>query len=217
MLGYIAASWESTASWDDPPPSSVEKGWTDMTPAQRDAARVLGYNRTTWDDDSGREPQPESDNKDWAELTENERAAAKVFGYTEASWDNEPPASLYKYWNSLTRAEKDAVAVLGWTETTWDNDSGDEEQPAAYAQFWAELTDTEKAAAAVLGFTEKKWDSSNPRPTPADKPWAQLTACGADRPPCGVLSPRPSERTQSPTFPINHLLMAVLRLAIILI
>jgi len=63
--------------------SVVDGAWRDLTDEQRDAARVLGYNRKRWD----RDAHVDADDKDWDELKPEEREAARVLGYKQASWD----------------------------------------------------------------------------------------------------------------------------------
>lgn len=65
------------------------------------AARVLGYNKASWD--SGTEID-----KAWHQLSDVQRAAAAVLGYTATTWNNdsgsEPqPASTKKSWDQLSR------------------------------------------------------------------------------------------------------------------
>ena len=53
------------------PVTTVARGvhWSELTRRERAAAVTLGYNQTTWDNDSGSEPQPMSGSKHWSQLT----------------------------------------------------------------------------------------------------------------------------------------------------
>ena len=75
--------------------------------SEQAAAKVLGFTRVSWDNESGNEPQPITFRKSWALMKHRERQAAKLLGYTKLSWDNdsgeeEQPPSSRKYWKSLT-------------------------------------------------------------------------------------------------------------------
>ena len=59
--------------------------WGDMTEEQRQAARVLGYNKKAWNKDK----KVPADDKGWDELTPEERQAASLLGYTKQLWDVE--------------------------------------------------------------------------------------------------------------------------------
>ncbi|MCG6909340.1 MAG: hypothetical protein LJE94_04360 [Deltaproteobacteria bacterium] len=60
--------------------------WTDMTPAEQDLWKVLGWNEASWE---GEAKQPASEDKYWNALTPEEQAAATALGYTKESWDEE--------------------------------------------------------------------------------------------------------------------------------
>lgn len=51
----------------------------------KDAAKTLGYNKKTWDNDK----DPETFGYDWAELDDEQKKAAVVIGYDEVTWDKE--------------------------------------------------------------------------------------------------------------------------------
>ena len=54
--------------------------------SQQQAAALLGYTQTSWDNTSGNEVQPASASKTWAQLTSEEKSAAMVLGYTALTW-----------------------------------------------------------------------------------------------------------------------------------
>ena len=67
------------------PPAIVGGPWSDLTEAQRAAAKVLGYKQRSWDKDK----RVAADSKYWHQLTEDQRQAAMVLGYVQGSWDVE--------------------------------------------------------------------------------------------------------------------------------
>ena len=87
VLGY------SQLSWDYPWPAAADKHFAKLTTIEQAAAVELGYDATSWDNESGNEQQPAAGSKSWSELSIQEKAAATVLGYTEFTWDNDPPAS----------------------------------------------------------------------------------------------------------------------------
>ena len=69
-----------------PPPDHstvVDEAWSDLTEAQKAAAKTLGYDKRRWNNNK----RVASDDKDWAELSDAEREAATVLGYNQANWD----------------------------------------------------------------------------------------------------------------------------------
>ena len=63
-----------------------ECAWTDMTPAEQDLWKVLGWDEATWE---GEAKQPDSEDKYWKALSAEEQTAATALGYTQATWDEE--------------------------------------------------------------------------------------------------------------------------------
>lgn len=63
-----------------------ECGWADMTPAEQDLWKVLGWDEDSWE---GEAKQPASEDKYWGGLSAEEQAAATALGYTKATWDEE--------------------------------------------------------------------------------------------------------------------------------
>ena len=63
----------------------VDAAWRDLTLAQREAARVLGYTKRKWD----RNKSVPADDKYWVDLSSEEQQAAATLGYTAAAWDAE--------------------------------------------------------------------------------------------------------------------------------
>ena len=66
MLGYTEFTWDNP--WMKQPFSS-DKTWGALAEQEKEAAVILGYTETAWDDHSGYERQPVSALKYWSELT----------------------------------------------------------------------------------------------------------------------------------------------------
>ena len=145
---------------------------------EQHAARVLGFNRTSWNGGHGEVEQPASTKKRWVEMTAEEKAALVVLGYSEHSWDTREPFSSYKVWGDLTDKERAAAELLGYKAVRWNDLAGLAKPLAHVDRVWSELTDEEKAALEVLGFTEVLWDEgTSPRPASFFKAWKALTVC----------------------------------------
>ena len=63
-----------------------EAGWGDMTAAEQDLWKVLGWDEDSWE---GEAKQPASEDKYWNQLSPEEQEAAAKLGYTKATWDEE--------------------------------------------------------------------------------------------------------------------------------
>jgi len=63
-----------------------ECSWTDMTAAEQDLWKVLGWDEASWE---GEAKQPASEDKYWNQLSSEEQAAASALGYTKETWDEE--------------------------------------------------------------------------------------------------------------------------------
>ena len=64
----------------------------------------MGYTKTSWDNESGKEKQPSSSDKGWDELTALETAAAETLGYTRKMWDEgKDPPSMDISWDQLKK------------------------------------------------------------------------------------------------------------------
>ncbi len=65
--------------WDD-------LSWTDMNSSEQKLWGVLGWDESSWEEDTD---PPKSDDKYWKDLTTEERKAAEELGYTSKFWDEE--------------------------------------------------------------------------------------------------------------------------------
>ena len=63
-----------------------ECSWTDLTPAEQELWKVLGWDEASWE---GEAKQPASEDKYWNALSAEEKAAATALGYTQKTWDEE--------------------------------------------------------------------------------------------------------------------------------
>lgn len=64
--------------------SIQDKGWSQLTSAQRQGAEALGFTKQMWDNNK----EPKSCNKAWAKLTPEQQAGARAIGETALSWDD---------------------------------------------------------------------------------------------------------------------------------
>ena len=64
-------------------PASDNKDWEELTSAEQDAARTLGFTASSWDGD---EDGP-YDNYDFNELPSAQQEAVRTLGWTPGSWD----------------------------------------------------------------------------------------------------------------------------------
>jgi len=164
------------------PPSNKnifeEYDWIELPANVQEAAKVLGYNKGSWDHDV----KTEHFNKDWNELSIVQQNAATILGYTPKMWcddvddveveveveydnnNNENEVSsggvdnVDKYeefdWDELPDNVKLAAIILGYTQVLWDND----QHTSTTVKDWMELTQEEKQAATTLGYyNEQTW------------------------------------------------------------
>jgi hypothetical protein len=61
-----------------------EAGWSELTPAEQELWKVLGWDEASWE---GEAKKPPSEDLYWNQLSEEERSAATKLGYTKETWD----------------------------------------------------------------------------------------------------------------------------------
>lgn len=86
LLGYSEGSWEGhyeDYDWEELPKGKPER--SDDKNVQ-DAAAILGYNSSLWDDNV---TSSATEDTAWVNLTETEKEAAGIFGYDECLWDRD--------------------------------------------------------------------------------------------------------------------------------
>ncbi|GEM_PF-2993487 len=62
--------------------------WADLSAAEQEAWGVLGWDATSWDEETN---IPASEEATWEELTPEEQAAVEQLGYTQETWDATAP------------------------------------------------------------------------------------------------------------------------------
>ena len=164
-----------TAAPGKPTKPAYDRQWAQLTPAEREAAKELGWTWRAWNQSSA----PKGFRRFWATLRPAERASAQVLGFDEPNWDMRLKCSLeraalergdeddaakgngdgsqpgrLKRWAQLTPTEVDAAKRLGWELGTWE--AG--ETPKGFVRPWAALRPPERAAATTLGYTSEEWD-----------------------------------------------------------
>jgi len=104
------------------------------------AAKILGWDKNTWEAVDSTEELPESEGKKWDELIALEQTAADILCYDEDTWNKNPlpwdlsrpkapaneidfmcPTVRYEEWNKLTTEQLYAALDLGYDENTWSN------------------------------------------------------------------------------------------------
>lgn len=108
--------------------STWERFWAELSPAQQEAARTLGYGAETWDKNQWLLPRQVP----WLALEEKIRRCLEVLGETPATWnswttDNSAGNSTVncndlRRWNWLSAQERASAEALGFTEGTWNSE-----------------------------------------------------------------------------------------------
>ena len=75
VLGWNEGSW----AYQEPPPTTENMDWDELTEEQRVAAMSLGYREQSWSDP-------------WSDLTDANRSCWETMGWTEESWKGTAPA-----------------------------------------------------------------------------------------------------------------------------
>ena len=120
VLGHNQNSWDSEAT------SSVEElPWGQLTTEQKDAARIIGYNRLSWNAAKQEEQQQQEtniiDDTLWVDLPPDIQLALMVLGHNQNSWDNEATSSVEELpWSQLTAQQKNAAMIMGFDEQSWN-------------------------------------------------------------------------------------------------
>ena len=164
-----------TAAPGKPTKPAYDRRWAQLTPAEREAVKELGWTWRAWD----RSSAPKGFRRFWATLRPAERASAQVLGFDEPNWDARLKRSLeraalergdeddaakgnghgsqpgrLKRWAQLTPTEVDAAKRLGWELGTWEAGA----TPKGFVRPWAALRPPERAAATTLGYSPEGWD-----------------------------------------------------------
>ena len=134
--------------------------WDNLPEGIQNAASILGYNETTWDNNQ----VIAVDNMEWAQLGDARQNAATLLGYTQETWDEEEANNInVEYgdyenldWDELHEAAREAAEKLGYDSESWDKD----ELIAIDFLGWDELESEQQEAAKTLGYTEEAWCSS---------------------------------------------------------
>ena len=100
--------------------------WNDLTPEQKDAAQILGYDASKWEHD-WLDNRPDCASMHWKDLNEGMQRAAGELGYDESKWEHDwldnRPDSAALAWEELTEEQKKAAGVLGYDASKWDDAS----------------------------------------------------------------------------------------------
>ena len=91
--------------------------WTDLPSDVQDAAKTLGYNKRSWDQDL----RSEHFEKEWEDLTGKQQQAAKTMGFDEVTWcidyedyeEQQHHDFMEDDWQALPPKIKTAAKILG--------------------------------------------------------------------------------------------------------
>lgn len=114
--------------------------YADLSEAQQDAVRTLGYTIGGWH-------QCKSPSCKWpTDVPEPSASCLDTATWLEGLYVRE--------WTNLTTAKRDALEILGWSPQRWS--AG--EYPLVYANFWVNLLPRQQEAARFLGSTPDTWE-----------------------------------------------------------
>mmetsp|Transcript_53256 Transcript_53256/g.127376 ORF Transcript_53256/g.127376 Transcript_53256/m.127376 type:complete len:640 (-) Transcript_53256:28-1947(-) len=124
-----------------PVPASETSCYQDLTEAQQDAVRTLGYTISSWHVCKNPScPWPTG-------IPAPNAPCLEVLEWFDSS--------LYtRNWADLTQSKRDALELLGWAHSRWMV----MDYPLSYAQLWYELQPRQQEAAAFLGYTVEVWE-----------------------------------------------------------
>ncbi len=71
---------------EDPSNTWDDLSWTDMNGAEQKLWAVLGWDASSWEEETD---APDSSEEYWEDLTDEQRDAAQQLGYTQELWDEE--------------------------------------------------------------------------------------------------------------------------------
>ena len=123
--------------------------WEDMPEKAHQAAKVMGYDSKTWDDDA----QIDYDRKPFHETTFDQRRAAMYLGL------NPIDKKLNIWWKDTDEKTKEQAKIIGWDETTWDEDWSIRDFPIEH-MYWKDLNEQQKQAATYFGYCKSTWDEA---------------------------------------------------------
>ena len=135
--------------------------WTDLSPEERQAASVLGYDQTMWN--TGETP-PEI--AIWYEcLSDDQNAAAAILGYDQAAWDGgyEAPPQLDCAVNAAATWAPTMEPVAAEEGSVPSPTPGLATTPDG-SPLWAALSPVEQQAASVLGYDQTMWNTGETPP-----------------------------------------------------
>lgn len=122
-------------------PASETSCYQDLTEAQQDAVRTLGYSISSWH-------VCKNPSCAWPSgIPVPNAPCLEVLQWFETS--------LYtRNWADLTGSKRDALELLGWAHSRWMN----MDYPLSYAQLRYGLQPRQQEAAAFLGYTVEVWE-----------------------------------------------------------
>lgn len=146
-----------TAEIESPKPKvkMSDKDWNELTADERKAAKYLGQNSHTWNNNK----RIRVDDLQWRQLTEEQQKAAQMMGQDQQKWDSnegeETMPMCDRDWQELSEEEIQAVQAMGQDQNTWNNDK----KIPADDLSWVDLTEAQQKAAEMMGQDQPTWDA----------------------------------------------------------
>lgn len=188
--GYNEKKWDEDDDSDDDDFADAEESfesfdWNELPTHAKDAARCLGYQRSTWRTSGNNAVRT----KAWRDLTASEKKAAHTLGFSEQKWDGDvslrscdvESGKLPLETNqdesdskpSAVKLQQDIASLFGFTLAKRGEPS---DEPCEYDEdgYWRDLPARAREAAEVLGFNQQLWDEDGEPPS-SDKDWDELS------------------------------------------
>ena len=124
--------------------------WEDLPEKAKKAAKVLGYDKDSWDEDK---PVP-YDSKAFVDCTKEELRAATFLHMKPIDKKLDP-----LWWSETDEETKKQAGILGWDQHKWDDDWKIHDLPCEH-WYWKDMTNEQKAAAQYFGYSKATWDET---------------------------------------------------------
>jgi len=122
--------------------------WEELPENAKQAAKVLAYNQSIWDDDE----YSSYHDKPFEKLSLDEKRAALFIGLA-------PLDDKFKeaYWEDINEETKKHAKALGFDQHKWDDDWRLQDLEVEHL-YWKDLTEEQQDAAEFFGYTEGLWN-----------------------------------------------------------
>lgn len=125
----------------------ADKWWEELSESAKNAAAVMGYDETTWDEGE----QVAYHSKDFSELSSDEKRAAVFLGRDPLDYKLKNVM-----WGDISDETKEQAQVLGWDEEKWDESWTTHDVECKYK--WDEASSEAQKALEYFGYNKNLWD-----------------------------------------------------------